>query len=357
MTDTIAVRSGEQLPVDQLEPFLRRSFEVEDGAPLVVRQFGTGASNLTYLVKIGCWEGVLRRPPLGPIPPKAHDMAREFRILQKLHPVYPLAPKPFVFCSDESVLGSPFYVMERRSGVVLDTDVPTGLELTPEICRDISEAMIDRLVDLHSIDVREAGLDVFGHPEGFMERQVKGWISRYYQARTDVIPEVADLLKWMQSNIPSSSTPTLIHYDYKLNNVMFDSTDIRKIVGVFDWEMTAIGDPLADLGCTLGYWIEAGDPDVLKYGMGTAPLTVLPGFMSRAELIELYAKKSGRDVSRVHFYLTFAYFKLAVIVQQIYYRWKNGQTNDKRFARLGEFSRLLIKTSLESSRSKSRDVG
>jgi aminoglycoside phosphotransferase (APT) family kinase protein len=185
-----------------------------------------------------------------------------------------------------------------------------------------------------------------------MERQVNGWIGRYERAKTDEIEGVEELKKWMADHIPASSKPAIIHYDYKLNNVMFDYDDVSKMVAVFDWEMTTIGDPLADLGCALSYWVQEDDSDVLKNGMGTLPLTVLPGFASREQFIETYAIKSGRDVSQIHFYLTFAYFKLAVILQQIYYRWKRGQTKDERFARFGNHIRSLIHTAQELSHRK-----
>lgn len=347
--DTIAVRKGEELNIQRLEKFLRVRIEHVDSSPLVVNQFGVGASNLTYKLKMGDWEAVLRRPPLGPVAPKAHDMGRECKILSKLHPVFPLAPKPYVFCDDVEILGSPFFVMERRHGVVLDTEFPDDIKPTPQLCRQISESMVDRLVELHNIDYEAAGLAEIGHPEGFMERQVKGWIGRYERAKTDDITGVEKLQKWMTDHLPVSPKAAVIHYDYKLNNVMFDSENLSKMVGIFDWEMTTIGDPLADLGCTLSYWTQDDDPDILKYGMGKPSVTILPGFMSREEFIEAYAKKSGRDVSSIHYYQTFAYFKLAVICQQIYYRWKIGQTQDERFSKFGEFARSFIIAAQEMS--------
>jgi aminoglycoside phosphotransferase (APT) family kinase protein len=350
--DTIDVRKGEELNLPRLENFLRENIANLDPSPLEIRQFGTGASNLTYLLRIGDWEAVLRRPPLGPVAPKAHDMAREYKILSKLHQVFPLAPQPYFFSDDEQIIGSPFFVMERRRGIVLDTEFPPFYTPTPEICQQISEAMVDRLVELHGIDYETAGLNEIGYPEGFMERQVNGWIGRYERAKTEEIKGVEKLKKWMIDHIPVSSKPAIIHYDYKLNNVMFDSDDFSKMVSIFDWEMTTIGDPLADLGCALGYWVQDNDPDVLKYGRGKPPVTVLPGFMSREQFLEAYAKKSGRDVSQIHFYLTFAYFKMAVILQQIYYRWKRGQTTDERFSRFGDFAQSLIHLAQELTQRK-----
>lgn len=342
MTDTIAVRQGEELNLPRLERYLRDNIALPDQFSLEIRQFGTGASNLTYLIQAGEWEAVLRRPPLGPIPPKAHDMAREYKILSKLHPVFPLAPKPYVFCENEEIIGSPFLIMERRKGIVLDTEFPDEINPTAELCQKISEAMLDTLVQLHNIDYQQTGLDEIGRPAGFMKRQVNGWIERYERSKTDEIAGLENVKKWLSSHLPESPKPTIIHYDYKLNNVMFSEHDFTKMVGVFDWEMTTIGDPLADLGCVLSYWVLADDPDVLKTVMGKPPVSILPGFWSRDQFTQAYAVKSGRDVSQINFYLAFAYFKLSVISQQIFFRWKRGQTTDERFASFGGFTRSLI---------------
>ncbi|HEU5140155.1 MAG TPA: phosphotransferase family protein, partial [Bacillales bacterium] len=206
----------------------------------------------------------------------------------------------------------------------------------------ISETMVDTLVALHDIDYEKAGLGDVGHPEGFLNRQVHGWIERYYRSKTDEIEGVESLTHWLENHIPKSLAPTLIHNDFKLNNVLFSEADVGKLTGVFDWEMSTVGDPLVDLGVAMSYWVEPEDPDVLKYGQGKPPITIQPGFHSREQFIESYARKSGRDVSHIHYYLTFAYFKLAVICQQIYYRWKQGQTEDKRFAQLGNYVNTLI---------------
>lgn len=342
---TIPVRKGEEIDLQKLEEFLRLSIEGLPEGELEIRQFGAGHSNLTYALKIGEWEGVLRKPPLGPVAPKAHDMEREFKILQSLAPIFPAAPKPYVFSEETSITGSPFFIMERRHGIVLDTEFPTGTEATAELGKKISEKMVDTLVELHAIDYKKTALAGMAKPEGFMERQVSGWIGRYERAKTNDIEEVEALKKWMLANIPVSQEPTIIHYDFKLNNTMF-SEDYSEITGLFDWEMTTVGDPLADLGAAMSYWIQADDPELLKKGMGKPPVTVNEGFYTRVEFIRSYAEKSGRDVSQIDFYLTFAYFKLAVIVQQIYYRYKNGQTQDPRFANFDLFVKSLIRYAL-----------
>ncbi|CEG24161.1 Phosphotransferase enzyme family protein [Planococcus massiliensis] len=345
----IPVRPGEELNRVKLLDFLRLHIDGLPEGELEIRQFGAGHSNLTYDLSIGNWEAVLRRPPLGPVAPKAHDMEREFRILSSLNEVFPAAPKPYVFSDDEAIVGSPFFIMERRHGQVIDTELPKGTEPSEELGEKISELMVDTLVDLHAVDYTKTALAELAKPDGFMDRQVSGWIGRYEQSKTDDIPEVSALAEWMQTHIPQSPAPTVIHYDFKLNNAMF-SDDFTKITGLFDWEMATVGDPLADLGAAMGYWIEQDDPELLKKGFGKAPVTVLPGFYTRQEFIRRYAEKSGRDVSAMHFYLTFAYFKLAVICQQIYYRYRNEQTKDPRFAHFGDFVKSLIQHALATAK-------
>jgi aminoglycoside phosphotransferase (APT) family kinase protein len=340
MSETIAVREGEAFDLEAVEQYLRAHVEDVPEGELRLSQFPSGASNLTYLLKVGDWEGVLRRPPLGPVPPKAHDMGRESGILGKLNAVYPLAPRPYFFCEDESVIGAPFYVMERRTGVVLDDTFPDGVEPDEEIRRGISRTVVDTLVELHAVDVTEAGLGDLGKPDGFLKRQTEGWISRYEKAKTDEIEEVGPLTDWLANDIPESPPPTVIHNDYKLNNLVLDPEDLTNVRAVLDWEMATVGDPLFDLAVSLSYWIEPNDPDELKVVMPT--VTVMPGFMTREELIDRYTERSGRDLSEMHWYVVFGYFKLAGILQQIYARWKNGQTTDERFATFGDRVRTLI---------------
>lgn len=340
--DTIPVRRGEELNLSGLEKFLRENVENLPNSPLEILQFSAGHSNLTYQLRLGDWEAVLRRPPLGPVAPKAHDMEREFKILSELHPIFTTAPKPLLFSNDVEVVGSPFFIMERKNGIVIDTSFPEGINVTTELCQQISKVMVEKLVELHSIDYKSTGLLGMSKPDGFMERQVHGWIGRYERAKTDEIIEVDPLKKWLVDHLPKHSDATVIHYDYKLNNSMFNE-NFTEMVGLFDWEMTTVGDPLADLGVTLSYWNQPDDPALLIKGLGKAPVTVVyEGFLTRKQFIELYAKKSGRDVTHLNFYLTFAYFKLAVIGQQIYYRYKKGQTNDARFANFNYFVRNLI---------------
>ncbi len=338
--NTIAVRPGEGLDHERLLAYLREQVPDLPEAPLLVRQYPSGASNLTYLLQIGPWEAVLRRPPLGPLPPRAHDMIREARLLRRLHPVYPLAPQPYAICDDPGILGAPFYVMERRLGVVLDDTFPPDIAPTADRCQRISSSAVETLVRLHAIDWQAAGLADLGRPEGFLARQVQAWIDRYERARTDDYPQVAPLVRWFADNLPDSPAPTIIHNDFKLNNLLLAPGDLVPVVAVLDWEMTTIGDPLFDLGVSLSYWIEPGDSLALRAVLPN--VTWLSGFASRAEFMREYAARSGRDLGAIDYYLTFAYFKLAVILQQIYARWKSGQTHDERFADFGNRVRVLI---------------
>ncbi|MFJ5763014.1 phosphotransferase family protein [Neobacillus sp. NPDC093182] len=339
--DTIPVRKGEELNLAVLEQFLRSNIENLPNSPLEILQFSAGHSNLTYQIKMGEWEAVLRRPPLGPVAPKAHDMEREFKIISELHPVFSVAPKPILFSNQQDIVGSPFFIMERKNGIVIDTSFPDEITVTKELCQQLSEIMVNKLVELHGIHYTETGLGAISKPEGFTERQVHGWIGRYERAKTDDVDAVVTLKKWLTDNIPVQQSAAIIHYDYKFNNAMFNE-NLTEMVGLFDWEMTTVGDPLADLGVVLGYWNQVDDPEDLKKGLGRAPVTVNDGFFTRRQFIELYAKKSGRDVTAMNFYLTFAYFKLAVICQQIYYRYKKGQTNDLRFANFNFKAKMLI---------------
>lgn len=349
--DTIKVRKGEEISIEPLESFLRKNLSGIPFGKLEIEQFSAGHSNLTYLLKIKDWEAVLRRPPLGPVAPQAHDMEREYKVISYLDPLFPEAPKPYLFSSDTNIVGSTFYIMERKKGIVLDTELPKGLTYSKKIGRNISEQMVDLLVKLHNINYKETSFNQISSPKGFLKRQVNGWIARYERAKTENLNEVEQLKKWLEVQVPVSQEPTIIHYDFKLNNAMF-SKDLSKIIGLFDWEMATIGDPLADVGAAMSYWIEANDPDLLKKVFEKPPLTTLDGFYTRNEFIESYANKSGRDMDNIQFYITFAYFKLAVICQQIYYRYKKGQTNDSRFAHLNKTANNLIKFALFTANNK-----
>jgi aminoglycoside phosphotransferase (APT) family kinase protein len=341
-----AVRAGEELDLARLEPFLREHFPGETGQ-LVVEQYPSGHSNLTYCLHLGGRSLVLRRPPFGSKVKTAHDMGREFRVLSKLHEVYSPAPRVLLYCDDRAVLGAPFYLMEPITGIILRRDLPASLEFSPEIARRLSESFLDNLVSLHSLDYAAIGLGELGKPQGYLERQVKGWIERYYGSKTHELSEVDGICAWMTRHMPSNCGAALIHNDYKYDNVVVDAKDITRIVGVLDWEMCTIGDALSDLGTALAYWVDAQDPaELQKIRWGP---TACAGSLTRRQLVERYAKATGRDLSDIVFYLVFARFKIAVIVQQIYYRYDQGLTRDERFASMPELIKILLRASLRSA--------
>jgi aminoglycoside phosphotransferase (APT) family kinase protein len=340
------VRPGEELDLSRLEPFLRSHIPDELG-PLTLQQFPSGHSNLTYFLQFGSKDFVLRRPPFVSKVKTAHDMGREFRVLSKLHSVYDPAPNVLFYCDDESILGAPFYLMEPIHGVILRKDPPPGLDLPPEKAHRLSESFVENLALLHSLDYAAIGLADLGKPQGYLERQVRGWIERYHGSKTHDYPEVEKISAWMQQHIPSTGGISLIHNDYKYDNVVLDPRDITRTIGVLDWEMCTIGDPLTDLGTTLAYWIDVADPEELQ--INRSGPTNLPGSFTRTDLVGYYARKTGRDLSQMSFFLTLARFKLAVIVQQIYYRYHQGLTKDERFASMPQRIHILLRSSLHSA--------
>jgi len=340
------IRPGEELDLVKLEPYLRRHFPGDEGE-LLVRQFPSGHSNLTYSLSLGAKELVLRRPPFGSKVKSAHDMSREFRVLSKLHSVYRPAPEVLLYCEDEAVIGVPFYVMKPIHGFILRKRVPPGLDFPEEKVRRLSESFVDNLIRLHHVDYAAAGLSDLGKPEGYLERQVRGWTERYHGSKTHDYLEVEKIVAWMQEHMPSTRGTSLIHNDYKYDNVVLDSNDITAIVGVLDWEMCTIGDPLTDLGTTLAYWVDATDPEELQKNRWGP--TNVPGSFTRAEVVHRYAQKTGSDPSQIAFYLAFARFKLAVIVQQIYYRYHQGLTKDERFASMPDIVQMLLRASLDTA--------
>ena len=331
---TVPVRKGEELPNERVMAYLAKHLPGLNG-PLTVEQFPAGFSNLTYLLRAGDRELVLRRPPIGAKIKTAHDMGREYRILSHLHPVYKKVPQPLLFCEDEEVIGAPFYVMERVTGIILRAQPPRDIELTPELMRGLSEAFTENLAEIHEVDYEAAGLGDLGSPQGYVKRQVEGWTKRYYNAQTDDVPSIAQLADWLVQHLPADSERgSLIHNDYKYDNVVLAPEDLTRVVAVFDWEMATIGDPLMDFGTSLGYWVETSDPEEWqRYGFR---LTSLPGSFTRRELLDHYSRRTGRSIDDPVFYFAYGLLKIAVIVQQIYFRYQKGLTRDPRFAQLGE---------------------
>lgn len=328
MAETSSVRSGEDLNAGSLARYLSTD-------NIAIEQFPAGSSNLTYLIKVDSKEFVLRRPPFGNTVKTAHDMRREFDVLSKLAAVYQPAPKPILFCDDDSVIGSDFYLMERRRGLIIRGRSPEVLSSSAELQRKVCESFIRNLADLHSLDYASAGLSDLGHPEGYSRRQVEGWTKRYFAAKTDEWPQVEEAIEWLGINIPNESGASLVHNDYKFDNLMLDPNDLTKITAVLDWEMVTIGDPLMDLGTTLGYWMSP-DAGEAMLSMPFNPRVLMEN-ISRRELVEKYAAVSGRDTTGILFYYIFGTFKIAVIAQQIYARFVKGFTKDLRFSTFNRF--------------------
>ncbi|MBI4775459.1 MAG: phosphotransferase family protein [Deltaproteobacteria bacterium] len=332
-TDTATLmRTGEELDASKIEAFLKDCIPGLDGS-ITVRQFPSGHSNLTYLLAVGNRELVLRRPPFGTKAATAHDMGREYRILNALHSTFPYCPTPLAYTDDPSVMGSPFYVMERLRGIVLRKDLPPGLAFSPEQARELSENFLRVLVELHSIDYKSVGLESFGKPQGYVKRQVEGWVKRYRAARTPDAPEQEDIMEWLLEKMPpDSDRPGIVHNDYRLDNVVLDEQDPTKIVGVLDWEMATIGDPLLDFGNSLCYWIRHDDPEELH--VARLVPTNMKGVPTREEVVRFYEQNSGRSIANCDFYSCFGLFRLGAIFQQIYYRYYHGETQDERFKSL-----------------------
>jgi aminoglycoside phosphotransferase (APT) family kinase protein len=349
-TETTDVRAGEELDIEKLRTFLRAEL-AEPAGEITIEQFPAGSSNLTYLVRLGTDEYVLRRPPFGNTVKTAHDMRREYEVLSNLSTVYPPAPRPLLFCDDEMVIGSEFYLMERRRGVIVRNSLtarqfPEGsVQLaerfeTDRKCQiDVCRAFIANLAELHSLDPITAGLSGLGKPEGYNRRQVEGWTKRYFAAKTHEWPALESSIEWLNSNVPPESGASIIHNDYKFDNVMLDPNDLTRVTAVLDWEMVTIGDPLMDLGTTLGYWISPESGDELL-SMPFNPRSLMEN-ISRQQMTEMYAEASGRGLPDLLFYYVFGIFKIAVIAQQIYARFVKGFTNDPRFAGFDRFVSAL----------------
>jgi aminoglycoside phosphotransferase (APT) family kinase protein len=349
--DTRPVRNTEQLDWARLEAWLRERLPscgidgLDVSLPMEVEQFPGGHSNLTYHVRFGPTELVVRRPPFGPVPPTAHDMAREFRWLSAVHPVYPLAPRVYLLCEEIGVVGSIFYVMERRHGIVVRHEEPPEIKDRPDVRRRVGAALVDALADLHAIDITRTGLTHLGKPVGFVERQVRGWSDRWHRSKTAEVPEMDALAAWLVNELPPNpARPTIVHGDFKLDNLMLDANDPARLVAVFDWEMAALGDPLVDLGILLAYWVPNAPPEQRD---ALTTVTTLPGWLTPAELTARYAERSGRDLSTLRFFEVFALFKIAVVIQQIYFRFVKGQTDDPRFANFGERVTFLARRAAE----------
>jgi aminoglycoside phosphotransferase (APT) family kinase protein len=306
-----------------------------------------GKSNLTYLVHSGGRRWVLRRPPLGHVLPTAHDMAREFKVLSGLAATDVPAPRPVALCEDPEVNGFPFYVMEYCEGVIIGEEWIPGYAESLDERRRLSIALVDTLVKLHAVDYNAVGLGDFGRPEGYIERQVRRWSEQWERSKTREMPEITEIIRRLRASIPESPAPTIVHGDYRLGNMILARDDPGRIVAILDWEMATLGDPLSDLGYTLGYWGEIGDAPEKLAARPTAHITAQPGFLTRAELVAEYAKRSGRNVEAIDFYQVLAYYKLACITEGIHARYLAGETVGEGFEGYGERTERLVVLALE----------
>lgn len=339
------IREGEELPAEVIDPYLKAHIPGLEGTPRI-SQFPGGASNLTYLLEYPGRELVLRRPPFGQKAKSAHDMGREYRILNQLNAGFPYCPKAYAHCTDENLIGAEFYVMERVKGIILREDMPPELGFTPVQTRALCKSFIDKFVELHNVDYQACGLSDLGKPEGYVHRQISGWIERYERALTPDAPSWEPVKAWLRDKMPADhSKPGIIHNDYRFDNVILDPDNPMQIIGVLDWEMTTVGDPLMDLGNTLAYWIQADDPAPVQL-MRKQPSNA-PGMLTRREFVDYYAQRAGLRIDNFDYYYTYGLFRLAGIVQQIYYRFFNGQTQDKRFARFVQLNALLEQMCLQ----------
>jgi len=341
-----AVRAGEELNEQKLKSFLLAQELIENlESPLMVGQFSNGFSNLTYLLKIEGKEYVLRRPPKA-APKRGHDMGREFKVISNLHSIFDKTPKAFAFTNDEVIIGAPFYIMSKVDGIVLTAKEAHNRKVSPKEFKTISNSWLETFVALHSVDYEAANLADLGRPEGYVERQVRNWGKQYLAAATEDVPAAKKVMAWMESHQPKNYQHTLIHNDFKYDNIVFADDSWKTVSAILDWEMCTLGDPLMDLGTSLGYWITSEDPDFMK--MGIPSPTIMEGNPSRSEVVELYAQKSGREIHDLTFYYVYGLFKIAVIAQQIYYRFKHGHTKNPKFAYLNKASELCCNTALQA---------
>ena len=345
LTDQSAsIRQGEELDASAVDAYLKAHIPGLQGTPQI-SQFPGGASNLTYLLRYADRELVLRRPPFGRKARSAHDMGREFHILNRLREAFPYCPQAYVHCTDEQVIGAEFYVMQRIDGIILRADLPAELALDAGQTERLCKSFIDRLVELHRVDYQACGLAELGKPQGYVARQISGWCERYGAALTPDAPQWQAVQGWLQDKQPADHPrAAIVHNDYRLDNVILDAHDPQRIIGVLDWELTTLGDPLMDLGNTLAYWIEADDPPAVQ-AMRRQP-SHAPGMLTRQAFVEHYCARAGIELQCFDFYRVYGLFRLAGIVQQIYYRYYHGQTADKRFASFVQMNALLERMAL-----------
>ena len=325
------IRDGEEFPIENLEIFLKENdFEINN---LIFKQFPSGYSNLTYFLKSSSKEFVLRRPPFGAKSLKGgHDMLREYNVLKNLKSQFNKVPKVHLYCDNDDIIGAPFYIMDRVEGYIIRPNLQEQDSPGEEVIRNVSDSLVSTLVELHNVDIKEANLNNLGKIDGYVKRQVEGWIKRYNHSKTDIIANMDFVAKWLNDNQPLEVEGSIVHNDFKYDNLVLDKNNHSKITAVLDWEMATIGDPFMDLGTTLGYWMDKNDLPELKLFQLSA--TTLEGNPTREGILEMYESKSGKTIPNPVFYYVFGLFKIAVIAQQIYFRYKKGFTKDRRFGLL-----------------------
>ncbi|HEY0660458.1 MAG TPA: phosphotransferase family protein [Lysobacter sp.] len=333
-----AVRSGEELDLARLDPWLKQQLPGLVGTPKVT-QYAGGASNWTYRLEYDSHDLILRRPPTGTKAKSAHDMGREFRIQQALRPVFPFVPEMIAYCADATVIGAEFYVMQRLDGIIPRKNLPRGLDLPSDQVRRLCLNVLDTMIALHRVDPHSAGLDRIGKGSGYAQRQVDGWTDRYAKARTWNVPRSTGITDWLKANLPRDERVCVVHNDFRFDNVVLDPDDPTRVIGVLDWELATLGDPLMDLGNTIAYWVQADDDFFLR-SLRRQP-THLPGMLTRREVVEYYCRQTGTKIDNWAFYEVYGLFRLSVIAQQIYYRYHHRQTRNPAFKRFWLFVNYL----------------
>jgi aminoglycoside phosphotransferase (APT) family kinase protein len=322
------VRAGDEINAEAISAFVREYLPDVRGE-MRVKQFKGGASNLTYQLDFDSASFILRCPPAGTKAKSAHDMWREYNVMQKLKPVYPYVPEMIAFCKDETLIGREFYIMEKLNGIIPRANLPKGMELSEADVRKLCTNVIDKMIELHKVDYQAAGLADLGRGAGYVARQISGWSDRYIKAKTDNVPDFARVMKWLDEHKPEDIATCVIHGDFRFDNVVLDPKDPTRVIGVLDWELATLGDPLMDLGNSLAYWVEADDPFQMQ--MARRQPTHLPGMMTRQQVIDHYCTAMGYHGVDFTFYRIYGLFRLAVIAQQIYYRFHHGQTDNPVF--------------------------
>lgn len=333
-----AVRAGEELNADAVDAWLKPQLAGLSGTPKIT-QYAGGASNWTYRLEYATHDLILRRPPAGTRAKSAHDMGREFRIQQALKPVYPYVPKMIAHCTDDAIIGAEFYVMERVNGIIPRRNLPRGVDASEQTVRKLCLAWLDALIALHQVDYKAAGLEQLGKGAGYTRRQIEGWSERYTKARTWNVPSGKPVMQWLSANIPATERICVTHNDFRFDNLVLAPNDPSRIIGVLDWELATLGDPLMDLGNSLAYWVEAGD-DFLMKSVRRQP-THLPGMLTRKEVVESYCARMGFQPENWAFYEVYGLFRLSVIAQQIYFRYHHRQTRNPAFKNFWLFVNYL----------------